>query len=134
MTAWNVDSLKEHLIALMGEAEKRNGQRFAAQEEAVAAALQAAKEAVNKAEAAAEKRFDSVNEFRAQLTDQANTFIPRLEAEQRLGQQADRLAELQSRMDTKEGHSGGASKVNSGLMSVGALLIAAIAVVVSLFR
>jgi hypothetical protein len=52
---------------------------FAAQDKAVQAALTAAKEAAAKAEAAAEKRFESVNEFRAQLSDQANTFLPRTE-------------------------------------------------------
>jgi vacuolar-type H+-ATPase subunit H len=53
-------------------------------DKAVQAALQAAKEAVTKAETAAEKRFDSTNEFRGQLADQANTFMPRAEAEIRL--------------------------------------------------
>lgn len=45
------------------------------QERAVAAALQAAKEAVDKAEVAASKRFDSTNEFRLQLADQQATFV-----------------------------------------------------------
>lgn len=53
--------------------------RFADQEQAVQAALAAAEKAVVKAELAADKRFESVNEFRGQLTDQANTFISRLE-------------------------------------------------------
>jgi hypothetical protein len=59
--------------------EKANDQRFEAQERAVAAALASAKEAVTKAEVAAEKRFDSVNEFRGQLKDQTATLIPRTE-------------------------------------------------------
>lgn len=54
------------------------------QADKVALALAAAKEAIDKAETATEKRFDSVNEFRAQLSDQAGTFYPRKEAEQRL--------------------------------------------------
>jgi len=56
-----------------------NEQRFRAQEQAVAFALQAAEKAVTKAELAAEKRFESVNEFRNQLKDQTGTFITRNE-------------------------------------------------------
>lgn len=56
-----------------------NEQRFKAQEQAVAFALQAAEKAVTKAELAAEKRFESVNEFRNQLKDQTGTFITRNE-------------------------------------------------------
>lgn len=52
-----------------------------AQEKAVNAALTAAKEAVLKAEVAAEKRFESVNEFRATLADQQRSLMPRNEAE-----------------------------------------------------
>jgi hypothetical protein len=56
--------------------------RFKAQEEAVNAALAAADRAVAKAESAADKRFESVNEFRASLNDQARMLMPRAEAEQ----------------------------------------------------
>jgi len=56
-----------------------NEQRFKAQEQAVAFALQAAEKAVTKAELAAEKRFESVHEFRNQLKDQTGTFITRNE-------------------------------------------------------
>ena len=38
---------------------------------------ESAAEAVRKAEAATEKRFESVNEFRAQLADQTSAFLPR---------------------------------------------------------
>jgi hypothetical protein len=54
---------------------------FSAQEKAISAALAAASAAVNKAEVASEKRFESVNEFRAQLGDQQRTFMPRAEVE-----------------------------------------------------
>ncbi len=51
-------------------------------EHQVTVSFAAAKEAVNKAEMATEKRFEGVNEFRSQLADQARTFIPRNEVEQ----------------------------------------------------
>ncbi len=62
-----------------------------AAETAIAAALTASKEAVLKSEQATEKRFDSVNAFRGQLQDQASTFIPRAEAEQRISQVTEKL-------------------------------------------
>ncbi len=68
------------LKIVIDERDRQYGQRFDAQEKAVAAALAAAKEAVTKAEVAAEKRFDSVNEFRNTLKDQTGTFVTRNEA------------------------------------------------------
>ena len=61
VTGWTLDTLHEHL-----------DQR-----------LDAADRAVMKAEAAADKRFESVNEFREQLRDQAATLMPRAETEAR---------------------------------------------------
>ena len=52
---------------------------LAAAEKAVAAALIAAKEAVNKAEVAQQRTNEGQNEFRAQLKDQAATFLTRNE-------------------------------------------------------
>lgn len=52
---------------------------LAAQERATNAAFTAANSAVTKAETANEKRLDSVNEFRAQLKDQAGNFVTRTE-------------------------------------------------------
>lgn len=124
MTGWSVETLKELVQSKLDDAEKRNGQRFEAQEKAVASALQAAKEAVAKAEIAAEKRFDSVNEFRAQLSDQAGTFMPRLEAEQRIAQQAEKLDALASRMDSREGKSVGMGAFVPLLISGLGLLVA----------
>jgi hypothetical protein len=88
-------SITEHFTILLAEMELRHEQRFTAQQTAVhaalsatekagVAALEATERAVAKAEVAAEKRFDSVNEFRKQLADQAATFMPRSEAETRL--------------------------------------------------
>lgn len=82
----------ESIAQLMREKDLRDQQRFdaqqlalrdalLAQEKAVSAALLAAQEAVAKAETAAEKRFDAVNEFRAQLADQAATLMPRTETQ-----------------------------------------------------
>jgi hypothetical protein len=65
-----------------------------AAETAVTKALESAEKAVGKAEVAAEKRFDAVNEFRAQLADQAATFMPRQEAEGSIARSVDRIEDL----------------------------------------
>lgn len=112
VSGWTVDTLHGQLLMILDErgrryaaqfaamqaiaveADKRYEQRFLAQQEAVQAALAAQEKAVNaallaadravaKAEAASEKRFESVNEFRAQLSDQAANLMPRGEAEAR---------------------------------------------------
>jgi vacuolar-type H+-ATPase subunit I/STV1 len=54
----------------------------------------ASEKAILKAENAAEKRFESVNEFRAQLSDQATRFYPRTEAEAAISRVNERIAEL----------------------------------------
>jgi|ERR1043166_1354888 cytochrome c biogenesis protein ResB len=80
------------LKELINERDKQYAQRFEAQEKAVAAAWDAAREARNKAEASAEKRFDSVNEFRNTLKDQQLTLMTRTEAEIRFKSLEDKVA------------------------------------------
>ena len=78
-------------------------QRFGFQERAVEQALESAKEAVTKAECATEKRFDSVNEFRASLADQTATFMPRVESEARHAAHEKELGALENRLSKMEG-------------------------------
>jgi len=56
----------------------------AASKEAINAAMAAANVATTKAEAASEKRFDSVNEFREAMKDQQKTFADKEQTERRL--------------------------------------------------
>lgn len=67
------------IVSLINERDRQYSQRFDSQQQAVKDAFAAAKEAVEKAERASEKRFDSVNEFRGQLRDQQVNFLPRPE-------------------------------------------------------
>ena len=66
--------------AFISQKEAVNNAMIAA-DKAVSAALAAADRAVIKAEIAAEKRFDSVNEFRSLVSDQQRTLMPRVETE-----------------------------------------------------
>jgi hypothetical protein len=106
--------LKEHIEALLDQMEQRYQQRFDAQNQALTAALlasdkavqtamSAAEKAVAKAEIATDKRFESVNEFRATLSDQTAEFARRLE----LQALAERVTDLATRMDKTEGKSTG---------------------------
>ena len=72
-----IKSLESLVFQRIDESDKRYQQRFAAQEQALEKALDSMKEAINKAERATELRFESVNEFRATLTDQARDFVTR---------------------------------------------------------
>lgn len=139
-SAWTVDTLREYLLQKI--TDQRDAQRqqvtdlrtmlderyatqtkaldaaFKAAEQAVAVALANAEKATIKAEDAANKRFESVNEFRQTLTDQAATFMPRAEYESahkalddkfetEAKRNANAIAALASRMDRGEGTTAG---------------------------
>lgn len=70
-----LETLERAQTKLQDERDRQYSQRFSSQQDAVFSALQAAKEAVTKAETAADKRFDSVNEFRQTLAEQAEKFM-----------------------------------------------------------
>ena len=111
MSEWTVDTLKEHFE-----------QRFQDSDKAVQAALQATKEAVLKAEVATEKRFESVNEFRAQLADQSSNLMPRSEYTVQHKALEDKISELTDRFNQSEGANKG-SQITKGTMfaAIGAL-------------
>lgn len=69
--------------ALIDSQEQKVKLALDASEKAINKADIATEKAILKAEQATEKRFDSVNEFRAALSDQAQQFIRRSEVEQR---------------------------------------------------
>jgi hypothetical protein len=109
-SGWTIDTLHEHVRMLMEANDRRYEQRFdasqkaielgfSAQKAAVDAALAAADRAVIKAETAAEKRFESVNEFRNTLGDQQRNLIPRAEVEVIERSMTDKITALQKQMD-----------------------------------
>ncbi len=72
--------LHAYFVLWLESMERFYDERFRAMDEKTTLALANSKEAINKAEVATEKRFDSVNEFRQTLSDQTATFMPRAEA------------------------------------------------------
>lgn len=74
-------TLKEYVNDKFDNLEKSIDARFDGVLHTTSAALAAADKATAKAEQANDKRFDSVNEFRSTLSDQASKFIIRTEFE-----------------------------------------------------
>ncbi len=94
LSSWTVETLRHYIERRIHDNDRLYDQRFNDQQQSVVAALASADKALAKAEAASEKRFESQNEFRQTLTDQAATFMPRVECEQRLKVIEERLAEM----------------------------------------
>lgn len=101
-SAWTTDTVLAHLLALreadnlrhdsMREANNlRHEQRFEAQE------------------AATKYAQEKANEFRGQLKDQAERFMPRQEAEKSMVANAEKTDAIAARMDRTEGRSVGIS-------------------------
>jgi hypothetical protein len=144
--------MDEKFRLLMDEAEKRNGQRFDAQQEAVStamtaaekavsAAMAAAEKAVSKAEIASERRFESVNEFRQTLSDQTSTFLTRTEynvQHKSLGDRIDVVASSHAALDKLVGEirERGAGRNDLWGFIVGGvgLLIGIVTIIVLLFK
>lgn len=104
----------ETLLVRVMELEKRLDQRTVAQADALEMAMRiqkdgmsAQKEAMLRAEIATDKRFESVNEFRNQLKDQAAAFISRTEVETRIAVVNEKLDGAINRINIGEGKIGG---------------------------
>jgi hypothetical protein len=126
------------VLAALAAQEKAVAAALAAQEKSSAAALASADRAVTKAELAAGERFASVNEFRAQLADQASTFMSRPEALLQIQANADKIDALSARMDRNEGGHAGSMETRTELraehttgLSHGTLALMSLSVVIS---
>lgn len=117
------ETTTHELRAIIDERDLRYTQRFNDQALAVQAALAAAEKAVLKAEGASDKRFESVNEFRGQLKDQAATFMPRTEAGVRFSTIEKQLGDMQAAMTRESGRAEGANWLWGLMLGVGGLAV-----------
>jgi hypothetical protein len=151
--ATQTKALDAAFIAQQAAVEKA----LASQEKAVGTAQASAERASLKSDLASEKRFDSVNEFRAQQGDIIRTFMPRSEAEsiaasatarikelaelisgamsrteaQALSERnAERIQELTNRLNRAEGQSSGEKDNKSAIYAFGGLAVAVIVAVI----
>lgn len=120
-------ALREHIDQQIGQiqaallsVEKLMAQRHESSERAIA-----------KAESATERRFDSVNEFRAQLSDQTRTFLPREVAETQFAEIRKTQSLIAARMDRTEGGSTERRQTIQGLSSQAQLMIGVVALIVT---
>jgi len=123
MSEWTVDTLRADLLARLEAIDARHHARADAAELAIA-----------KAETAAEKRFEGVNEFRASLADQQRTLMPRVEAEIRLNALDRHLDEIDNRLGAIESKSKGFAGGWGVAVGVVGLIGAVVAIILSLQR
>lgn len=142
---WTLETLYIYFAAAIealektgDERETRNKERLEAARETIDVAKAAADKAIVKAETATEKRFDSVNEFRAALADQTANFMPRTEyniAHSAIVEKIDsslvRVAALETQKDTSAKSS---DRYMSTIFSVLALAISAIGVIIIVLK
>lgn len=105
-------ALRDYMEMKIADVDERGIMRIEALAKELAVALRANEIAIDKAERATEKRFESVNEFRQTLSDQTRTFVDRntfdsmernliekIDSMQKW--QANELAALRSTMESK---------------------------------
>jgi chromosome segregation ATPase len=101
VAVWTLSAVRKHLQALLRAKEEKDQARFSALEKSMTAALHAAEQATLKAEQAAEKRLDSVNEFRNTLSDQQRNLMPRSEVAVVAGALSDKIQALESALHSR---------------------------------
>jgi hypothetical protein len=142
-SGWTLETLREHVLTIIEANDKRYEQRFdasqkaielgfSAQKSAVDAALAAADRAVIKAEVAAEKRFESVNEFRNTLSDQQRNLIPRSEVDVTVRGISEKIATLQNQMERLQAERVGGRGAWGYMVGAAGLVVAIAALVLRL--
>lgn len=111
-------------------AEQRSNLRDAALSREIGDRFAYTETAVAKAEAANEKRFASVNEFRAQLSAQAREFMPREVADAQLNEIRKLVAANTQRIDQAQGVSAGGADTRTNTSRTNSLVVAAISTLV----
>jgi len=115
------------ILALIAERDRQYGQRFDAQEKAMILALASAEKAVTKAEGAAEKRFEAMNEFRSQLREQAASFMTRVESNAKFVEIERRLSVVEENITKKIGEAQGFQSLWGWIVGAGGFLLAGLA-------
>lgn len=130
-------TIKDYLLSIINERDRLyNGridaldnkvlQKFESVEKSLSAAIGNQALAVQKAETAAEKRFDSVNEFRNQLKDQQVTLVTRSEIDARFKSLEEKIALIVSYQNQASGRGQNAEFLWSALIAVAGLAVAGI--------
>lgn len=134
------------LHQILNERDERYKLRSDAQDYSVKLSMDNSERAIAKAEVATEKRFDSINEFRATLADQASRLMPRSEydvqhkaleervtvveetLEAKITSNENRINSIQQSMTSILARGGGIKDAWAYLVAATGLVIAALAV------
>jgi hypothetical protein len=92
VSGWTVDTLHIHIDQQLHDLRDHLDERFESQQDMVRTAL-----------VQNDKRFESVNEFRAQLNDQVRTFLTRVEYQTAHSALSEKVDTLQARVDDATG-------------------------------
>ena len=80
-----IEGLRNSITAQITSQKEALNAALTAAKEALTAALASSEKAISKQETAIQERFEKVNEFRAQLDDQAKTFVRKSESDIKFG-------------------------------------------------
>src|SRR2546429_9834809 len=118
-----IDANDRRLNDLMTERDLRDHQRHEASHDALDAALGCAKEAITKAEAAYEKRFDNTNQWKQTFSELSGKMVTRMEYSSVSEALKDKLEEVSGRIKVIEGKSTGIGASLGVVMAVVRLLL-----------
>src|SRR6266480_2021941 len=93
-----IDANDRRLNDLMTERDLRDLQRYEASREALQSALGCAKEAITKAEAAYEKRFDNTNQWKQTFSELSGKMVTRMEYSSAYEALKDKIEEVSGRI------------------------------------
>ena len=96
-----IEANDRRLNDLMKERELRDQQRHDASREALHAALGCAKEAITKAEAAYEKRFDNTNQWKQTFSELSGKMVTRMEYSSAYEALKDKIDEVSGRIGNR---------------------------------
>jgi hypothetical protein len=142
---WTVETLREYLLALLRESDDKTNARVDALQELLDRSISSLKEATRtamcnserailKAEAAAEKRFDAVNEFRSVLADQQQKLLPRSEADIKFQSLANQMDQAIKHQALSQGLATGRKEMWGYLVGVVGLGLTIMSIFVLIFR
>ena len=132
MSAEDSVSLKEYFDSEIDNIKLLIKNGFQESKDAVRAALDSQKEAVLKSEAASEKRFSSVNEFRNTLADQQRNLMPRNEVDILIKAINEKIDALNLKTITEQSKDVGKME-GMGIIAIVAGIVSTIVVILSRF-
>jgi hypothetical protein len=118
-----IKAVEDKLLGLIHATEEKMVSRISAIKDLLDLTGELNKEAINKAEASQDRRLESMNEFRGQMSDQSATLLPRIEAEARFSSMAEKLELLKNFSAKETGKSEGYGQMIATGLSVVAIII-----------